>query len=191
MSIIVAVRKGKLAAIASDFSTTFGSIVVPGEMRISPKKIHQVSGAYIGIEGLIAHQTVMKSLIHTKPQLFNLDSADAAAETLRKIHPLLREEYYLLTTEDDDNQEYESSQMSGLIVSKAGVFSFSSHREVAEYKSFWAAGSGIEYGLGALEAIYSSELGPKSIAEIAVRAACKFDSACGLPVDSYELQLES
>jgi ATP-dependent HslUV protease, peptidase subunit HslV len=88
------------------------------------------------------------------------------------------------------DQEYESSQMSGLIVSKAGIFSFSSYREVTEYNSFWAAGSGVEYGLGALEATYQSEQSAKLIAETAVRAACKFDTSSGLPVVSYELELE-
>jgi ATP-dependent protease HslVU (ClpYQ) peptidase subunit len=103
---------------------------------------------------------------------------------------VIKEEYFLLTSEGDNDQEYESSQMSGLIVSKAGIFSSSSYREVTEYNSFWAAGSGIEYGLGALEVAYSSEQSPKAIAEIAVRAACKFDSSSGLPLESYELTLE-
>jgi ATP-dependent protease HslVU (ClpYQ) peptidase subunit len=190
MSIIVAIRKGQTAAIASDLQTTQGSTVVPGEMRVYPKKIHKVGDAYIGIVGVMSHHSVLRLLAKSKPEIFNFGSGDAIAETLREMHSLLKEEYFLLPSEDDNDQEYESSQISGLIVSKAGIYSFSSYREVTEYNSFWAAGSGIEYGLGALEVAYSSEQNAKAIAEIAVRAACRFDSSSGLPLESYELNLD-
>jgi ATP-dependent HslUV protease, peptidase subunit HslV len=190
MSIIVAVRKGKSAAIASDFQTTQGNTIVPGDMRVYPKKVHKVGEAYIGIVGVMSHQNVFRSLTESKPEIFNFGSGDAIAESLRKMHSLLKAEYFLLTTEDDNDQEYESSQMHGLIVSRAGIFSFSSFREVTEYNSFWAAGSAMDYGLGALEVAYQSEQSAKLIAEIAVRAACKFDTSSGLPLESYELELE-
>ncbi|MCA9233317.1 MAG: hypothetical protein KDA57_21915 [Planctomycetales bacterium] len=189
MSIIVVVRKGNSAAIASDFQTTYGSMTVPGEMRRYPRKIHLINEAYLGIIGSIAHHNVMLSLASSKPDLFKFANGDEIAATLRKIYPILRDEYYLLSSEDDNDQEYESSQMSGLILSKGGIFSFSSYREVSEYEAFWAAGSGIEYGLGALEATYNSMQNAKAIAETAVRAACKFDSASGLPLESYEIEL--
>ena len=190
MSIIVAVRKGKYAAIASDFQTTYGDTICPGEMRPYPRKIHKVGEAYIGIVGSIAHLNILRLLIASKAELFDFRSGDAIAETLHKIHPILRDEYYLMTTEDDNDQEYESSQMSGLIISKGGIFSFSSYREVSEYNSFWAAGSGIAYSLGAMEATYATSQSAKIIAECGVRTACKFDLPCGLPLESYELQLE-
>jgi len=44
--------------------------------------------------------------------------------------------------------------------------------------------------LGALEVAYASQESAKSIAKIAVRAACKFDTASGLPIESYELEFE-
>jgi len=190
MSTIVAVRREKLVAIAADFQSTYGDTIVPGEIQVSPRKIHNIAGAYVGIVGLMAHQNVMCSVAASKPDLFDFGSSEAIVDTLRKIHPILREEYHLLTSEDDDNQEYESSQMEGLVVSKAGVFSFDSYRGVTEYNSFWAAGSGRDYALGALEVAYASQESAKSIAEIAVRAACKFDTASGLPIECYELELE-
>ncbi len=96
----------------------------------------------------------------------------------------------MLTTEDDnDDQPYESSQMSGLIISKGGVYSFFSHREVTQYETFWAAGSGTDYALGVLDALYNSDLDATSIAEAAVETACRFDSASGLPLESYQVEL--
>lgn len=190
MSIVVAVRKGKYAAIASDLQISYGSTICPGEMRPYPRNIRKVGEAYIGLVGSVAHFTSLWSLAASKADLFNFSSADTIAETFRKIHPLLRDEYYLMTTEDDKSQEYESSQMDGMIVSKSGIYSLSSYREVSEYNSFWATGSGIDYSLGAMEAIYATEQSAKTIAECGVCAACKFDMACGLPLESYELELE-
>jgi ATP-dependent protease HslVU (ClpYQ) peptidase subunit len=158
-------------------------------MRLYPRKIHKIGGAYVGIVGSSAHHSVLRSLFASKPDLFDFGSADQVFETLRRIHPLLREEYFLLTSEDDKDQEYESSQLAGLVISSAGIFAFLSYREVSEYDSFWAAGSGRDYALGALEAAYTSGESAKSIAETAVRAACKFDSDSGLPLESYELKL--
>jgi ATP-dependent HslUV protease, peptidase subunit HslV len=190
MSTIVAVRKGNYAAIACDSLTGQGSVVVPGSMLRHSQKIHFIAGAYVGIVGSIGHHNVFGSLSKSNPGLFNFDGSDEVFETLRKIYPLLRDEYYLLSKVEHEDQEYESSQMAGLIISTGGIFSFSSYREVAEYDAFWASGSGRDVALGALEVAYASELGAKSVAETAVRAACKFDSYSDLPLVSYQLELD-
>jgi ATP-dependent protease HslVU (ClpYQ) peptidase subunit len=190
MTIIVAVRKENSLAIAADSQANQGQLIDPGEMRRDSSKIQEIAGAYIGLVGSPAHDLVLRSLAASKPKLFNFDSADAIFETFRKIHPLLREEYYLVTTEGkDEEQEYESNHLTGLVMSRGGIFSFFSFREVSEHSFFWAAGSGMEYALGSLEATYKSRRSPKSLAETAVAAACKFDSGCGLPLNSYELEL--
>ncbi len=189
MTVIVAVRKENTAAIACDSRVCQGNSVLPGEMRLYPQKIHKIGGAYVGIVGTMAHHSVLRSLSSTRPELFNFEGGDEIFETLRKIYPLLRDEYYLLVRQEHEDHEYETSQMTGLVISKVVIFSFSSYRDVSEYNSFWAAGSGIEYALGALEATYASGQSAKSVAEIAVRAACRFDSASGLPLESYELEL--
>ncbi|MCI0334693.1 MAG: MFS transporter [Planctomycetes bacterium] len=191
MSAIVAVRKEHFVAIAGDMQFVHGSITIPAQMCLYPRKIHNIAGAYVGVVGSVAHHNVLRSLSASKPELFNFDGADEIFETFRKIYPLLREDYHLVSKDEHEDQEYESSQMDGLVISKAGVFSFSGYREVSEYNSFWAAGSGRDFALGALEATYASGQSAKSIAEIAVKAACKFDSASGLPLESYEIELGS
>ena len=185
-------RKNEVAAMASDFQASQGDTIVPGSMRLGPGKIHRIGDAYIGIVGSIAHQNVIRSLVISRPELFCLDSREDVFETLRKLQPVLCTEYFLRTDESRDHeQEYESIQMSGLVISRGGVFSFYSHREVTEYSSFWAVGSGTDYALGALQIMYSeSREDAKTIAENAVRAACVFDSGSGLPIESYQVTLE-
>ena len=190
MTVITAVRKNNFVAIAADSQTNQGRMVIPGQIRISPQKIHKVAGAYIGVCGSTAHHSVLRSLIRNHQELFCFDGTDAVFETFRSLHPILREDYYLETDEDDSDQEYESNQMSGLIASPSGIFSFFSYREITEYETFWAAGSGDEFAIGAMEAVYKSRKSAKAIAEIGVQAACKFDNSCGLPLESYEIEIE-
>lgn len=191
MSVIVAVRKNGIAAIASDTQVSQGSIVVPAESRCYPPKIHSIAGAYVGVVGDIAHNNVLRSLSVAKPDLFNFQSGDEVFETLRKIYPLLRDEYFLDSGKNEDDQDYVPSQMHGLIVSAAGVYSFSGNRDVSEYTSFWATGSGMEFALGAAEALYTADLSALSIAQTAATIACKFDSSCGLPLECYQIELQT
>jgi ATP-dependent HslUV protease, peptidase subunit HslV len=190
MSVIVAVRKDGMAAIAADTQVSQGPIIVPGADRCFPSKIHHIAGAYIGVVGSFAHHGVLRSLSRTKPELFNFESGDEVFETLRRIFPLLRDEYYLHTARNDDDEEYESSQMFGMLISAAGVFSFSNSRDVSGYARFWSSGTGMELAIGAMDAIYDSDRNALQVAEIGASTACKYDSSCGLPLESYELALK-
>lgn len=189
MTTIAAVRKDGIAAIAADGQVSQGGTVVPGTMRAGPSKIHAVANGYVGVSGSVAHHSVLRSLWHRHPELFNLESTDAVFETFRAIQPILRDDYFVETSEDDDDQEYESNQMSGLIISPAGIFSFFSYREISEYNRFWAAGSGTEYALGAMDALYERELDAQSVATLGVTSAAKFDQRSGLPVESFTVRL--
>ncbi len=193
MSTIVAVRNETSAVIAADCQSYQGNVTTPGDMRAGPGKIHRVGEAYIGIVGGLAHQNVLRSTIASNPGLFDFADTDTVFESLRKLHPILREQYYLLTQlQDDRDQEYESSQISGLIISRGGVFSFGGQRGVIEFKTFWAAGSGMDFALGALHVAYpTAQHQVRMVAENAVKAACEFDWASGLPIESYEVTLRT
>ncbi|MBX3607755.1 MAG: hypothetical protein KF788_20950 [Piscinibacter sp.] len=191
MTVIVALRKGHSAVIASDRQISHGEISVPGAIIRYPNKILAIDGAYIGLAGNIAHQSVLRSLIATHPELFDLSSAAGIFETFRRIHPLLRSEYHLLSKANDEAQEYESNHMEGLVISPGGVFSFLGYREVTEYGTYWAAGSGSSFALGALDALYAQRRSARAVAEAAVATACKFDTACGPPIESYEITLQA
>lgn len=189
MSVVVAVRSGDRAVIAADTQYSRGNTLLPGEMSRSPSKLHAIGNAYIGIIGSSAHHNVVRSLLKRHPDVFDFTSADALFESLRTLQPILRDEYYLLAAEDDQDQEYESNQLHGLAVSPSGVFSFQSYREVSELDPFWAIGTGDEYALGALNAVYVDGKDPRQIAEAAVRAACRFDMSSGLPLQCCEVAL--
>ncbi len=189
MTTIVVVTKDDKAVIAADSQTSNGRIRAPTDMREYPKKIHKAGDAYVGLAGTSAHQNVFHSLIKHYEEKLDFSSADAIFETLRGAQTILEDEYYVLTKENDRNQEYASNQLSGLVASSSGIFEFHSYREVAQYNSFWAIGSGDEIALGALEVLYNMDLSAKEIAERAIKVASRFDGSTGLPVVSYEVCL--
>ena len=189
MTVIVAVRKGRTAAIAADTMSSQGTLKVPGDMKAEPRKIHRVGSAYIGLTGSSAHHHVFRSIVGRYPELLDFTTADTIFESFRAIQGILKDDYYLLTDEDDAHQEYESNQLFGLICSPGGIFSFQSYREVTEFETFWASGTGTDVALGALHVAYPTRQGARAVAEAAVRAACLFDKDCGLPLESHSLRL--
>jgi ATP-dependent protease HslVU (ClpYQ) peptidase subunit len=62
-------------------------------------------------------------------------------------------------------------------------------REVCEYKKFWAIGSGSEYALGAMFAVYDIYDSVDKIAEAGVRAGAEFNNATAMPMTSYTIDL--
>ena len=170
MSVIVVVRKGKSAAICGDTQTSQGSLKVPGTMLRTRSKIHRVGRCYVGITGSTAHQGVFTSLVANYSNQLDLTSAQSIFESFRSLHTVLKEKYFVITDEDDDEQEYESNQLFGVICGSSGIFHFQSYREVTEYETYWASGSGAEIALGALHATYASRKGARALAEGAVEA---------------------
>ena len=85
----------------------------------------------------------------------DLDFSSKAAifETFRKLHPILKEQHFLNPKEEEDDP-YESTQITALIANEHGIFGVYSMREVFEYTQFWAVGSGREFALGAMYALY-------------------------------------
>jgi ATP-dependent HslUV protease subunit HslV len=188
MSIVVGVRKAGTNAIAADSQTSQGNLVVPGDAKAAPSKIHRIGNSYFGVVGTVAHHGVIRSLVRSNPDAFDFTSAEAIFESLRSLHRTLVDDYFVRTTEDDKSQEYESNQLSGIVVSSNGVFSVESYREVTEFNRFWAAGTGAELAIGCMSAIYDDpQSSASSIADAAVKVACQFDKDCGLPVVSYTL----
>ena len=67
-----------------------------------------------------------------------------------------------------------------------GVFAM---RTVHEYGRYFAFGSGSEYALGALEALYERTRSARQIAEAALAAACRFDDSSALPMTVHTVRV--
>ncbi len=108
-------------------------------------------------------------------------------DTLRKLHPVLKDQHFLNPKEEDDDP-YESTQITALIANEHGIFGVYSMREVFEYTQFWAVGSGREFALGAMHALYPRLKTAEAIARAGIDAGATFDRNSSMPMSLHRLK---
>jgi len=183
MTTIVAVRKDDEIVIAADSLTTFGDTRLPAELDRTPDKIVRHKGTYVGLCGSAAHQLVFHNLLGKQGDV-DFSSKASIFETFRRLHPILKEQHFLNPREEEDDP-YESTQIQALVVNENGIFGVYSMREVFEYTRFWAIGTGREFALGAMHALYDRLPAAAMIAQAGVEAGAMFDRNSGLPLTLY------
>ncbi len=177
MTTIVVVRKDRQVAIASESLVTFGDTRLPGQYQQNDKVL-QIHDSLVGLAGSVAHFPVVRSALlgmQAADGGCKLHSRQEVFETFVKLHTVLKEQYFLNPKEDDDDP-YESSQFTSVIANASGIYGVYSYREVFSFERFWGIGSGRNFALGAMYAVYEDPLRDAgSIAELGVRAGCEFD----------------
>ncbi len=202
MSTVVVVKKAGKVCIAADSLTSFGDLKLNSDYDAAHDKILQFEKNHLGIVGSAAHQLVLESVFTSKKiidnkqsekqvEKFEIDFSSRLAifETFRALHPVLKESYFL-NAKDEDDDPYESTQLDALIANPSGIFGIHSLREVTEYKKFWAIGSGGEYALGAMFAIFDKATSAEEIAHAGVAAGAEFNNASSMPLSSYVIDLQ-
>ena len=185
MTTLVVVRKNGEVSIGADSLTTFGDTRLSAQFDRAYDKIVHHKGTYIGLCGSAAHQLVFESLL-AKHNDLDFTNKAAIFETFRKLHPILKEQHFLNPKEEEDDP-YESTQVTALIANARGIFGVFSMREVFEYTRFWAAGTGREFAMGAMHAMYDRMRSAEEIARVGVDAGTTFDKNSGLPLSLYTL----
>jgi ATP-dependent protease HslVU (ClpYQ) peptidase subunit len=189
MTTIVVVKKDGMAVIAGDTLTTFGSTRLASAHDAAPEKLLKHGDTYFGIAGSAAHQLVLDALLQKHPELGFHGRAEIY-DSFRKIHPILKDEAFLNPKEEDDDP-YESSQLTALVVNPTGIYGVYSMREVFEFDKFWAIGSGRDFALGAMYAVYKDKLSAKEIARIGVLAGAEYDTGTSLPMNIASVKLNA
>ena len=190
MSTIVAVVKNGVACIAADSLTTFGDTKQAADYVSDYEKIIRFAGDnYIGIVGSAAHHLVMHNLLEKHADKIDFSDRFSIFESMRQIHPILKEEYFLNSKEEDEDS-YESSRVDALIMNRGGIFGLYALREVDHYTRFWAVGSGGDFALGALRVAWETLDDAEAIARAGIEAGASFDSGSALPMTSYRLELD-
>lgn len=194
MSTVVVAKKAGKVCIAADSLTSFGDLKLNSNYDAAHDKVLQFDENYIGIVGSAAHQLVLESLFSSKKVSekkigIDFSSRLAVFETFRALHPVLKKNYFL-NAKDEDDDPYESTQIDALIANPFGMFGVHSLREVTEYTKFWAIGSGAEYALGAMFAVYDSAATAEEIAQVGVAAGAEFNNASLMPSSSYVVELK-
>jgi ATP-dependent protease HslVU (ClpYQ) peptidase subunit len=188
MSTIVVVRKGSHACIASDTLATIGSMKQKSHYAEVPDKIFRFKDAYIGTVGYAVHNAVLQSYFSRFPENVNLDTPADIFETWRVMHKVLREEYHMNPRKESDDA-YETSRMTAVVASPRGIYGITPSRDVEAFPRFWAIGSGTEFALGAMFALYARSDDVEEIARGGVEAGAEFDDASDLPVIVHRIEL--
>ncbi len=189
MSTIVVAQKNNRACIAADSLTTFGETRQSAEFVSDWDKIICFNGDnHIGIVGSAAHHLVILNIIQKHIDKVDFSSRISIFETIKTLHPILKEDYFL-NSKDEDNDSYESSQVDALILSRGGIFGLYSLREVEHYTRYWAIGSGADFALGAMKVAYENMDDAVDIALAGIEAGSCFDAGSSLPASHYVLEL--
>ncbi len=190
MSTIVVVKKNGKVCIAADSLTTFGDLRMGSDYDAAHDKVQSYNDGYFGIVGSAAHALVMESIIKNDKVKIDFSDRMAIFETFRELHPVLKDSYFL-NAKDEDDDPYEASHIDALICNEKGIFGIYSLREVSEYNKFWAIGSGSEYALGAMHAVYDRLNSAEEIATAAIEAGTEFNNASAMPMTIYTVDLKA
>lgn len=190
MTTIAVVKKNDRIVIAADTLTMWGSTKESAAHIENFSKIVRVNDSYLGFAGSSAYQLVIRHWLAETEIEPQLDSVDDIFDTFLNLHSQLKERYFIREF-DDERDQFESSRMNILIANTSGIFGVTGLRSVTEYKRFSALGSGCDYAIGAMHAIYRDEARSAiDIAKVAIEVSAEFDDSTGLPVESYEIELK-
>ena len=189
MSIAVVVKKGNRACIAADTQSNWGSLIQSERYSEDASKIQLVRDSYVAVTGAGAHQLVLRHFFQHHADKVDLSGTDAIFSTWLTLHEHLTDDYHL-NADADSNDPYEPSRLTALVANPSGIYIVASWRSVDNIKRFWAIGSGQEFALGAMYAIYDQTDDVEEIARVGVCAGIEFDDGCGGPIDLYSVDLE-
>lgn len=184
MSTVVAVLRHGTACIAADSLTTFGDQKQPPTYDRYSDKIQKAGNGAISIVGSAAHALVIESVLRSRRVRMDLRDRMNIFESFRALHTELKEHYFLNPKDGEDgNDPYESSRIDALVANPYGIFGVYALREVYEYRTFWAIGSGAEYALGGMLVAWDDgDASAETVARRGVEAGIEFDAGSGPPV---------
>jgi ATP-dependent protease HslVU (ClpYQ) peptidase subunit len=191
MTTISVVRKNGVAAIAADTLTKWGAAKESATYISNHEKIFRFGETYLAITGNATFKHIVIDYFQGLESLPRLDSVPAIFKAWNRLHAELKEKYFL-QPEEDKEDAIESTRMDVLIANAQGIFGVSSQRTVQEFSKFYAYGSGSDYALGALYAMYDRpDMDAEAIARFAIEAAAEFDDGTGAPIQSFTIRLSS
>jgi ATP-dependent HslUV protease, peptidase subunit HslV len=188
MSTIVVAQKNGMACIGADTLSSLGPLRQKAEYISNKTKMTRVGDTIIGMTGTSASLVVLNSYFSNPERPRDFSSTDAIFETFRHAHHVLKTEYFMAAY-PDKGDEYESTQFYGLAANTHGIFALYSYRSAQQFTRFWAAGSGRDYALGAMQAVYDSCESAKDIVKAGLEASAEFDSGTAGPFEIYTMQL--
>ena len=179
MSIVVAVKKHGHTVMAADSLISFGDMRMPAD-NLQVEKIRRVGGSLFASTGWGLYDNVLDDYLARQPA-GELSDERAIFSFFMALWKELHARYTLVKDQPDEDGKspFGDLDASFLIANQTGIFHVGSDMSVSRMHQYCAIGSGGDYGLGALHALYGQNLDAETIARCAVETACAFDTKCG------------
>ncbi len=189
MSTIVVAQKNGYACIGADTLSSLGPLRQKSHHVVNHKKITCIDGTYIGLTGTSASLVVLESYFSDPQHPRDFSSTASIFETFRLAHHKLKTDYFMAAYHDK-GEEYETTQFYGLAANQHGIFALYSYRSAQQFHHYWAAGSGRDYALGAMQAVYDLHDKVEDIVKAGLSAAAEFDSGSSAPFHIHKVRLQ-
>ncbi len=188
MSTIVVAQKNGMVCLGADTMSSLGSLRQRSHHVANHSKITMVGDTCIGLTGTSASLVVLNSYFSNPERPRDFSSTDAIFETLRHAHHYLKADYFM-STQPRNEEEYETTQFYGLAANPHGIFALYSYRSCQQFHRFWAAGSGRDFALGAMQVVYEQAESAEEIVRTGLLAATEFDGGTGAPYEIFKTEL--
>jgi ATP-dependent HslUV protease, peptidase subunit HslV len=191
MSVIAAVRKARRLVIAADSQDNFGDLRPPPDNH-SALKIRAIGDAWLGCSGWAVYDDLFGHYLQKKSTRASLNSREDIFEFFLKFWRIIRSDYPFVNEQSrsEDKTPFADLDATFLIASPGGIFLVSSNMSVSRFEKYYAIGSGGDYALGALHALYDEKSDAIDLAERAIAAAKAYDSGCGGATVTKEITLK-
>jgi ATP-dependent protease HslVU (ClpYQ) peptidase subunit len=190
MTTIVAVKKNGYAAIAADTLTMWGSMKESADYVVNHEKILKFGTNYMAFTGSPSFMLVVSHWLGKAKNKAKFDNIENIFDSWLSFHNQLKENYFL-RPEDHEDDSFETSRMNVLIANPKGIFSVGVLRDVTEYTKFTAFGSGCDFAIGAMRAVYDDDTkSAEDVAKIGIEVAAEFDDGTGLPMSCRAIRLD-
>ncbi len=191
MSVIAAVRKGRRLIIAADSQDNFGDLRPPPDNH-SALKIRAIGDAWLGCSGWAVYDDLFGHYLQKRSTRAALNTREEIFEFFLKFWRVIRADYPFVNEQSrsEDKTPFADLDATFLIASPGGIFLVSSNMSVSSFAKYYAIGSGGDYALGALHALYDEKNDALELAERAIAAAKAYDSGCGGATVTKEISLK-
>ena len=191
MSIVAAIRRNGKITIGADSLALFGEGMTIPESNARAEKITPFGEAVLGGTGWAVYDDILTHHLQ-KSDPPTLSSRASIYSFFLEFWKALRESYSLVNEQAATKETpFGDLDATFLIASPGGLFNISSDLGVTEFSQFHAIGSGSEYALGAMHALWNSNLDNETMVLAACNAAIAMDSSCGGTVDMMSVECDS
>ncbi len=179
MSIVVAVKKDSEIVVAADSQNNFGPLTLLPDNHVA-LKIRQVGDSFLASTGWGVYANILTDVLAKHKKDIVLDDMPSIFAFFQNLWHDMHEHYSFVNDQcQEEDSPFGDLDASFIVANRNGIFNIASDTSVAQFRKYYAIGSGSDISLGALHALYDSDLTAEQIARKAVAAAISFNVYCG------------